>query len=828
MQNNSQTLPIDQILPELTRRFASEEILILQADPGAGKTTRVPLALMEQPYVDGKILLLEPRRIAARSAARYMAQSLGEPVGQRVGYSMRLERKVSHLTQIEVITEGLLTRRLLSDPELRGVSLVIFDEFHERSIHTDLGLALCREAAALRDKPLRLLVMSATIDSEQLSQRLGGASVLSSPGRNFPIEIHRAARPIKQRQIIDELERRCSTLDQTDGDVLVFLPGRSEINQLKQRLEERWRSRTEVEIIPLFSGIDDHRLRPLLSAPPRGQVRFILATSIAQTSITLPGVRCVVDSGLERRPRYDQRLGLSRLETQRISKATATQRAGRAGRISAGRCFQLWSNEQQLMLRDHDRPEITEVDLSDTLLSLLSWGVHEIDGLEWIESPEPALWQAALDKLDALEAIEWRNQRPQLSGLGKLMAQISVECRVARLLVEAQQKNAGQLGAQLAALITEPAQITATDIETGLSAFKTGHHSRLCQLAQRFERQISCSSTQAALPSELLISAYADRIAERVDESQGRFRLRSGIAVRLDPTDALCRSPYLICIELGGRADQAELRLSLGARCDLPLIRTQLQDQIVVETLLRWEGERLRALRVERLGKIELSHNPTRSISAGLRAQAWCRRIASEGLNLLPGWSELLPWLARVRYLQQHQHRAPELLELEDFSDKTLISRLETWLAPALTEVNQRSDLAQLQLKPLLLALLPWQINQWLDLYVPVSYQAPTGRKLEIDYESEIPRIAVKLQEMFGVQESPRTGLGLPIRVELLSPAGRPLAITTDLQHFWKNTYPQVRKENRGRYSKHPWPEDPINAAASHLSNAALRRQQQG
>lgn len=826
MQNNLPTLPIDKILPELTRRFASEEILILQADPGAGKTTRVPLALMEQPYVDGKILLLEPRRIAARSAARYMAQSLEETVGQRVGYSMRLERKVSAQTKIEVITEGLLARRLLQDPELSDVGMVIFDEFHERSIHTDLGLALCREAAALRDKPLRLLVMSATLDTEHLSQQLGGAGVLTSPGRSFPIEIERSTQPVQRHHLIDELEKRCRSVAKEPGDVLIFLPGRSEINQLKNRLCARWLDSPEIGIYPLYSGIDEQQIQQLFSEPTANEKRFILATSIAQTSITLPGVSCVIDSGLERRPSYDLRLGVTRLETQRISAATATQRAGRAGRVRAGRCLQLWSDEQQHALRDHDRPEITEVDLSDTVLTLLSWGVHQVDDLEWIDSPNPKLWQAALNKLDALDALEWRNERPQLSATGKAMVEMPVESRVARLLLESQQQGASELGAQLAALISEPQRLPTADIESAVALFHQKSHQRLQQLAQRFEKLIPSPIKTETSIAELLLPAFADRIAERVDGASGRYRLRSGTAVRLDPVDPLCRADYIICIELGGRAEQAELRLELGARCELHQIRSILAQQIKSETLLRWEGENLRGLEVERLGKIELSRIASANITKAQRANAWCQRIAREGLSLLPGWSSLSPWLARVRYLQQHQHMAQQLLDLPDISDQALVNRLESWLAPSLSEIRQTSDLAKLDLKSLLLGILPWQLNQWLEQYAPASYKAPSGRNLPIDYQAEIPRICVKLQEMFGEQNSPKTGLGLPIRVELLSPAGRPLAMTTDLPHFWHHTYPEVRKENRGRYAKHPWPEDPFTATASHLTNAALRRQQ--
>jgi ATP-dependent helicase HrpB len=833
MQN--QPLPIDKILPELAQTLAQHPTVILQAEPGAGKTTRVPLALMEQDYIQGKILLLEPRRVAARSAAQYMAQLLGESVGQRVGYSMRMDRRVSRNTKVEVITEGLLTRRLISDPELSGVSLVIFDEFHERSIHTDLGLALCREVAALRDEPLRLLVMSATLDTDKLSSQLDNAPVLSSPGRTFPIEIHRAKSSINRFELLEALERRCRSALAVEGDVLVFLPGRAEIRQLERRLNDLWHDKPEIRVRALYSGVNDASIAQLFNAAPAGQKRFILGTSIAQTSITLPGVACVIDSGLERRPIFDRRLGLSRLSTERISAATATQRAGRAGRVRAGICYQLWSDDQQSQLIDHDRPQITQVDLSDTLLLLLSWGVSQIDDLEWIERPSETLWRAALEQLTALGAIDWRDQRPTLSELGKRMCQIPAEPRVARLLLGAESLRASTLGAQLAAIISDPPRQAQADLQQALEQIP--RNKQLSKIAKRFEQLLSEQgyresqdprNAEAREIADLLLPAYSDRIAQCVDQQNGRFRLTNGTAVRLDPTDPLCLSPYLICVDLGGRDDHAELRLSLALPVNIELIKTVLSEQIQQQEELRWEGEHLRAIKLLRLGKLELERSEAQSISDSARASAWCERIRKEGLNTLPTWQNLAPWLARVRYLARNQERTPEPVELPLFDDATLLKRLDEWLVDALRSIKLQSELGKIDLKTQLLNILPWQITQWLDQYAPQTYTAPSGRSVKIDYTAEIPRISLKLQEMFGEQASPTTGLGLPIRVELLSPAGRPLAMTTDLAHFWHNIYPEVRKENRGRYAKHPWPEDPLKADASHLTNAALRRKSTG
>lgn len=814
--------PIDNILPALTLAFEDHHTLILQAEPGAGKTTRVPLALMGQSYIDGKILLLEPRRVAARSAAEYMAHSLGEPIGRRVGYSMRFDRRISSDTQVEVITEGLLTQRLMHDPELAGVSLVIFDEFHERSLHTDLGLALCREVAALRDKPLRLLVMSATLDTEKLSQQLDGAPVLKSPGRTFPVEIQRAKGPVTRFELMDALERRCCEVLGIEGDVLVFLPGRSEIQQLQRRLEERWRDRDDLSLTPLYSGVSDASLNALFKPAPPGTQRFILATTIAQTSITLPTISCVIDSGLERRPRYDMRLGISRLETQRVSAATATQRAGRAGRVRAGICYQLWSDEQQRQLVEYDRAQIAEVDLSDTLLMLLNWGVHQINDLEWIEAPSVTLWRAALEHLAALGAIEWRDDRPNLTAAGKRMSQIPVDARVACLLLAAEALGAVRLGANLAALLSDSPPRATADIGQALE--RLGSDLRLKQLADRYASFIAAPVQNQVDVAELLLPAYADRVAQRIDAAEGRFKLSNGTGLRLDPTDPLCRYNYLICLELGGRDDQPEVQLRLGAPVTLAQIKSSLTTQITRLEELRWEGDYLRAVEVHTLGKLDLERCESRQVSPSARAAAWCARLRKEGLDLLPGWRELGPWLARVRYLALHQARAGETLSLPALDDTALLARAEEWLTDVLGEIKQRSELSKIDLKNQLMQILPWQLTQWLELYTPSSYTAPSGRKLPIDYRPEIPTLSVKLQEMFGAQQTPTTGVGLPIRVEMLSPAGRPLAITTDLAHFWSHTYPEVRKENRGRYSKHPWPEDPMQALASHLTNAALRR----
>lgn len=893
-----QKLPIHQVMPDIINSLREYDCLILQAEPGAGKTTQVPLALLDQPYIDGKILLLEPRRIAARSAAQFMAQMLGETVGERIGYTMRNDQRTSRKTQIEVITEGVLVRRLLNDPLLEDVAMVIFDEFHERSIHTDLGIALCRDVALLRDEPLKLLVMSATVDTRALSNKLGDAPIINCSGRGFPVDIVRTDQPVKRFDLLQSITRRCLQLCSAPGDVLIFLPGKSEIHALERLLNDQLdpqinagtepyiQHQKQCQIIKVYSGTDESHLESLFSPSVEGSKRFILATSIAQTSITLPYVNCVIDSGLERKPQFDIRTGITRLTTKRISHATATQRAGRAGRVQSGLCYQLWTEQQNQALIAYDTPEIGQIDLSDTALTTLDWGIKSPDSLEWIDPPPHNLWQAALQKLEALGAIETLVEPdpiPSITTLGKELARLPTELRVARLLINARNLDAIELGTSIAALISEPSRSNDCDLA---SFFNSSQRPMLNQqqlkLAQRFRQLINNPSikcleysgdTDQALIN-LVLSSYGDRVAISTDTASGRFKLKNGTAVRLDPSDRLSRHPFIVCIDLGGRDDRRELNLRLGLGVEKSHILHFLANQIVHSERFEWEGEHLRALSVITLGEIEIDRKPARSLSKSSRATAWCQRISREGLDVLPHWTSIKPWLARLRFLYNSPERinslelinspdrkdslelinspertdSPERIECPerlksqaqapkeetndinnrierpDLSDKALLDGLEAWLAPALGEIKNREQLRDVSLRPLILSLLPWQTSQWLDQYAPEYLQAASGRLLKIDYQSEIPSVSVKLQEMFGLTKTPTTGFGQPIRIELLSPAGRPVALTTDLEHFWNKTYPEVRKELRGRYAKHPWPEDPFTAVPSHLTNAALRR----
>lgn len=853
-------------MPDIINSLRQYDCLILQAEPGAGKTTQVPLALLEQPHLNGKILLLEPRRIAARSAAHFMAQMLGEKVGERVGYTMRNDQRTSRKTKIEVITEGVLVRRLLNDPLLEDVAMVIFDEFHERSIHTDLGIALCRDVAQLRDEPLKLLVMSATVDTHSLSNKLGNAPIIDCSGRGFPVDIVRTDHPIKRFDLLQSITRRCLQLCSTAGDVLIFLPGKSEIHALERILNDHLvqqinadtepytqnQNQKQYQIINVYSGTDESHLESLFSPPVAGSKRFILATSIAQTSITLPYVNCVIDSGLERKPQFDIRTGITRLTTKRVSHATATQRAGRAGRVQSGLCYQLWTEQQNQALIAYDTPEIGHIDLSDTVLTTLDWGIKSPDSLEWIDPPPQNLWQAALRKLEALGAIETLVEPdliPSITTMGKELARLPTELRVARLLIKARNLDAVELGTSVAAIISEPSRSNDCDLA---SFFNTSTHPILNQqqlkLAKQFRQLINnsvmksleyCGDTEQTL-IHLVLSSYCDRVAILTDTASGRFKLKNGTAVRVDPTARLARYPFIVCIDLGGRDDRSELNLRLGLGIEKGHILHYLANQLDHSERFEWEGEHLRAVSVITFGEIEIDRKPASSLSKSSRATAWCQRISREGLDLIPHWPSIKPWLARLRYLYNSQEliNSPERtqepqenisyinnsIERPDLSDKALLDSLEAWLAPALGDIKKREQLREVSLRPLILSLLPWQTSQWLDQYAPEYLQAASGRLLKIDYQSEIPSVSVKLQEMFGLTKTPTTGFGQPVRIELLSPAGRPVALTTDLEHFWNKTYPEVRKELRGRYAKHPWPEDPITAIPSHLTSAALRR----
>jgi ATP-dependent helicase HrpB len=808
--NFAMPLPIDAVLGELAATLAQGSTAVLVAPPGAGKTTRVPLALLEAPWVkDGTIIVLEPRRIAARAAAERMAQTLGEKAGETVGYRVRFGSKVSRKTRIEVVTEGIFTRRILDDPELAGVAAVLFDEFHERSLDADLGLALARDAQQGLREDLRLLVMSATLDGARVAKLLGGAPVIASEGRAFPVETRYLGRkpdaPI-ERQMADAI---AMALRADAGSVLAFLPGAAEIRRTQSLLTERVHD-PAIEIVPLFgaleAGVQDRAIAPA----PRGRRKVVLATSIAETSLTIEGVRIVVDSGLARVPRYEPDIGLTRLETVRASRAAVDQRRGRAGRTEPGVCYRLWDEPQTASLEAYTRPEILAADLSSLVLDLAHWGAHDPISLAFLDPPPlPALTEARalLRELDALDADG------RITDEGRRLRALPLPPRLARMIVDAAALGAGEVAAEIAAVLTERGLGgDSADLDARLDNFRRDRSPRAAaarQLAQRWARQVSSpqQGEEAITTGAILALAYPDRVAK--NRGNGSFVLANGRGAAIDPASALARAPYIAVAELTGTA--ASGRILLAAPLSLAEIEAEFAGHIETddETVFDRQAMALRARRRKKLHAITLSEQPLPIAPSEAAARVLADGLAAAGLDRLP-WSKLLrQWRDRVMFLRA---AAPE--EWPDLSDTALAARREEWLAPALFGKTALSDLTAGELSDALHGLLPWNMRARLDREAPTHIEAPTGTALAIDYAAEEgPKISVRLQEMFGLGTHPSIANGrIPLVVELLSPAHRPVQVTRDLPGFWRGSYAAVRADLRGRYPRHPWPDDPAAA----------------
>ena len=818
-------LPIDTILPELERLLACRHAAVLEAPPGAGKTTRVPLALLDAPWLAGRrIVMLEPRRLAARAAATFMATSLGEKVGGRVGYRVRMESRVGPRTRVEVVTEGVLVRMLQEDPSLEGVGLVIFDEFHERSLEADLGLALTLQARELfrQEDPLRLLVMSATLEGLDLAGVLAGASVVRSEGRSHPVEI-RYQEPWRAGEDVTLRVARTITaaLEEEEGSLLVFLPGQGEIRRTAQRLHLPG----QVDLVPLHGALDlDAQQRAIRPSPP-GRRKVVLATDIAETSLTIEGVRQVIDCGLARKPAFDPASGLTRLRTRRISLASATQRAGRAGRVEPGICHRLWSETQQAELMPSTPAEILQADLAPLALQLLRWGCDDPAELSWLDPPPPGAWQQGLELLRRLGAVERGPQgRLRLTAEGEAMACLPVHPRLAHMLLTGERLGLGDRAARLAALLSErdPLGGGHADLEARLAWLERaeeGAARRLLRQAERYRRGIGEGGVpgggegveEAAATGFLLALAWPDRIAWRRDRSGILYRLAAGRGARLGEEDPLRGTEWLVVPELGGMEGQADDRIFLAAPLDPALFDGPLAHRVEESTRVGWDetGRRVVAERQWRVGRILLRRAPLETVPGDQACRLLLERIRREGLELLPWTPALRQWQARVAHLRRlHPDEG-----WPDLSDGALLEGLERWLASWLEGVNSVEGLRQLDLAAVLAARLSWPMRKRLDELLPERIQVPSGSRIAIDYTSDPPVMAVKLQEMFGCRETPAVAGGrLRLRLHLLSPARRPLQVTQDLAAFWENGYAEVRKEMRGRYPKHPWPEDPLMA----------------
>ncbi|ADV28895.1 ATP-dependent helicase HrpB [Pseudoxanthomonas suwonensis 11-1] len=821
--------PITPLLPAIRDSLATHPRLVLEAPPGAGKTTQVPLALLDAPWLEGRrILMLEPRRVAARSAAGFMARQLGEEVGGIVGYRIRFESRVSARTRIEVVTEGILTRMIQDDPLLEGVGALLFDEFHERHLSADLGLALALDVQAQLREDLRLVVMSATLDGERLARFLD-APRLSSEGRSHPVEVSHF--PARRDESLEAQARRAveQALAQHPGDVLVFLPGQREIARVGAALEAVSLPGA-VEVLALHGELPVEQQSKVLQPAPDGRRRVVLATNVAESSVTLPGVRVVIDSGLAREPRFDPVSGFSRLDAVPISQASADQRAGRAGRVAPGVAWRLWPQSQRLEAQR--RPEIAQVELAGLALELAAWGS---DGLRFVDPPPPGALASARELLQRLGALDGA----AITAIGRRMLELGTHPRLAAMLLAAKDDRARTLAADLAALLEarDPLRSRSDALAErwrALAAFRGGRmpadasRSALAAIdaaARQWRRRLRCESTppaeiEAHELGDLLGHAFPDRIAARHPADPLRYQLANGRMARLFGDSAVRGEPWLVATELRfePRGDALLLR---AAPVDEARLRADFPDRFVEEEGAVWDAQRraLVARRESRFDRIVLDSRPAGRVDPAQAAQALTNAVRELGLEALPWTEGLRQWQARVTCLRSWMPG----LDLADVSDEALLAGVDEWLRPAFAGKTRLDALSEQELGEALKSPLDWNLRQQVDRLAPVRITVPSGMDRPIGYSLEPdgsprpPVLAVKLQELFGLADTPRIADGrVPLLLHLLSPGGKPLQVTGDLRSFWDNTYPEVRKEMKGRYPKHPWPDDPWSATATH------------
>jgi ATP-dependent helicase HrpB len=903
-------LPIDEALPALTSALAANHSVVLQAPPGAGKSTVVPLALLEQPWMRGKrLLMLEPRRLAARAVAHRMAQTLEQSVGATVGYRMRMDTRVSRDTRIEVVTEGVLTRMLQTDPALDGVAAVIFDEFHERSLQADLGLALTIDARNNLTPDLKLLVMSATLDGESVAKLLDDAPVVTAPGRMFSVESRFVGKgapllpPVSfvpgQHETPEGLVARtvARALREEQGDVLVFLPGAREIRRVQSLLESSGLE-SSVRVLPLFGELSGDDQEAALRPAAPGTRKVVLATNIAETSLTIQGVRIIVDSGLVRRSVFDPATGMSRLETQRISRASAEQRQGRAGRIEAGVCYRIWSEGAQRSLAPFTSPEIVEADLAPLALELAGWGTRDASELRWLDTPPSAMLASARDLLVRLGAL---GASGRITQHGRQMARLSVHPRLAHMLLRATDLRSLPLAADLAALLSERDLLRAAggsrdaDIRSRLElvrgeGFAQGVDRAGLQRARRAAKDllqqvrsvVADDARPAAQPHNrtpdradpaattagtLLAFAYPDRIARRRPGTDGaRYTLANGRGAHFAEVQSLAKQDFIVAVDLDDR--ERDARILLAAPLTRDEIEEHLSDRLERGASVEWNSrdQAVLARRFVRLDAITLEEKPLQDVPVEAARMAMLEGIRDLGLDALPWTRDARDLQARMEFVRRlkegdpplaapsadaatnnaapatssarsgaasgsaagatfraasdaapHAATAPDDDPWPAVSDEALAATTDVWLAPWLDGVTRRDHLARLSLPEILRGLLPWAKQRQLDHLAPTHLQVPSGSNIRIDYLDEsAPAVSVRLQEVFGLDATPRIGGGrVPITFKLLSPAQRPVQVTRDLASFWRGSYAEVRKDMRGRYPKHYWPENPLEAEAT-------------
>ncbi|WP_274361364.1 ATP-dependent helicase HrpB [Paenibacillus thermotolerans] len=823
-------LPIETAIPALKVALRTHANAVLTAAPGAGKTTRVPLALLDEPWLQGKkIVMLEPRRLAARMAARYMAASIGEAAGERVGYRVRLDTKVSARTKIEVVTEGVLTRMIQTDPALENVGLLIFDEFHERNIHADVSLAFGLQAQSLLREDLRILVMSATLNARPVAELLGDAPIIASEGRQFPVETRYAVRQQSRDRIEDRVARAVTDAlaAHAEGDVLVFLPGTGEIRRTEERLREACRS-LPVHIAPLHGGLTPEEQDRAVSPAEGGKRKVVLATSIAESSLTVEGVRIVVDSGLMRVPKFSPRTGMTRLETVPVSRASADQRRGRAGRLGPGVCYRLWTEQEETLLPAQGTPEIAESDLAPLALQLAAWGVADPGELRWLDPPPAAAFAQArelLQRLGALDAAE------ALTPLGRRMAELPLHPRLSGMVLRAMPIGLGAAACELAALLGERDILRGggagqpdADVRLRLRALRAATRSaglepneaavrRVRLEAQQLQRECGAAGAggerDADMAGVLLSFAYPDRIAAR--RPNGKYLLSGGRGAAFGPDQPLSQLPYVVAAELDDAGTDG--RIALAAPITMEQLEEHHVDRIVERQELSWDRQTqsVRARKRKCLDALVLSEAPLPHPDPELTAAALLDGIVQEGL-------QILPWTKQAKQLQERivfLHRIDS--DWPDASDEALTASLTDWLAPYIGGMKSRADLQRLNVTEALLSLLPWEQRRMLDDWAPTHITVPSGSRIPIDYSDPAsPSLSVRLQEVFGLQQTPLIAGGrVPIVMHLLSPAQRPVQVTRDLSSFWRDAYFEVKKDLKGRYPKHYWPDDPNVAQAT-------------
>ncbi|QQQ01384.1 ATP-dependent helicase HrpB [Lysobacter enzymogenes] len=840
---NTPAFPIDPLLPQIRASLAAHPRLVLEAPPGAGKTTQVPPALLDAPWLDGRrIVMLEPRRVAARAAAHFMARQRGEAAGDTVGYRIRFENKVGPRTRIEVVTEGILTRMIQDDPTLEGVGALLFDEFHERHLAADLGLALALDVQSSLREDLRIVVMSATLDGERLAQFLD-APRLSSAGRSHPVQIGHY--PARREETLEHQLRRAveHALATHPGDVLAFLPGQREIARADAALAASAAARG-VDVLALHGELPVEQQSRVLQPDPDGRRRVVLATNVAESSVTLPGVRVVIDSGLAREPRYDPNSGFARLDVVAIAQASADQRAGRAGRVADGWAYRLWPQSQRL--EPQRRPEMAQVELAGLALELAAWGDA---GLRFLDPPPPGAMGAARELLLRLGALEpGAGAQPAITAFGRRMLALGTHPRLAAMLLAPRDAGERALACDLAALLEarDPLRSGGDALHArwqALAAFRAGRApaeasrsalAALDQASKQWRRRLRVdASPPASAPAhrlgDLLLHAFPDRIARQHPADPYRYQLANGRSAKLFDDSAVYGEPWLAISEL--RDDPRDARILRAAPLDPARLEREFPQRFVSEDRVVWDaGARaIAAVRERRFDRIVIDSRALARPDPARYADALVDAVRQLGLDALPWTPGLRQWRARVRCLREWM---PELAQgetpLPDLSDAALLERLDAWLKPALSGKSRLDALDEAAFGDALRSLCDWSWRQKLDALAPTRIVVPSGMERAIEYgyddhaddgrgAAQAPVLAVKLQELFGLADTPRIGDGrVPLTLHLLSPAGRPLQVTQDLRGFWERTYPEVKKEMKGRYPKHPWPDDPWTAKATH------------